>query len=85
MIADLTNAVQAQTGALQLQIAPLDLAQIARDCADEIRLAYPNHPIDVAGAEHLEINGDCARLERVIANLFSNAAKYSASQTADYR
>ena len=81
MIADLTNAVQTQTGALQLHIAPLDLAQIARECADEIRLAYPNHPIAVAGAQRLEIHGDCARLERVIANLFSNAAKYSASQT----
>ena len=81
MIADLTNAVQAQTGALQLQIAPVDLAQIARECADEIRLAYPNHPIDVAGAERLEISGDRARLERIVANLLSNAAKYSASQT----
>ena len=81
MIADLTNAVQSQTGALQLQIAPLDLAQIARECADEIRLAYPNHPIAVAAVETLEINGDRAKLERVVANLLSNAAKYSASQT----
>ena len=82
MIADLTNAVQSQTGALKLQIAPLDLARIARDCADEIRLAYPDHPIEIEGAETLEINGDCARLERVIANLLSNAAKYSAPETA---
>ena len=79
MIADLTNAVQSQTGALQLQLAPLDLAQIARECADEIRLAYPNHPLEVTGASALEINGDRARLERVIANLLSNAAKYSAA------
>ena len=81
MIADLTNAVQAQTGALQLQIAPLDLAQIARNCADEIRLAYPNHPIELEGCQTLEINGDYAKLERVVANLLSNAAKYSAPQT----
>ena len=81
MIADLTNAVQVQTGALQLQIAPCDLAQLAREGADEIRLAFPNHPIAVAGAQCLEISGDCARLERIIANLLSNAAKYSASKT----
>ena len=81
MIADLTNAVQTQTGALQLNIAPVDLAQLAREGADEIRLAFPNHPIAVAGAEHLEINGDRARLERIVANLLSNAAKYSASGT----
>ena len=81
MIADLTNAVQTQTGALQLQIAPLDLAQIARECADEIRLAYPNHPVAVAGVPRLELNGDRARLERVVANLLSNAAKYSAADT----
>ena len=79
MIADLTNAVAAQTGALQLQIAPVDIAQIARECADEIRLAYPNHPIEVTGAPTLELNGDRAKLERVVANLLSNAAKYSAS------
>ncbi len=81
MIADLTNAVQSQTGALQLQIAPLDLAKLARDCADEIWLAYPDHPIEFTEVSSLEINGDRARLERVIANLLSNAAKYSASQT----
>ncbi len=80
MIADLTNAVQTQTGALQLQFAPVDLAHIARECADEIRLTYPNHPLDVAGVPALEISGDRARLERVIANLLSNAAKYSAAQ-----
>lgn len=79
MIADLTNAVQTQTGALQLNIASVDLAQLAREGADEIRLAFPNRPIDVAGAEQLEISGDRARLERVIANLLSNAAKYSAT------
>ena len=79
MIADLTNAVQTQTGALQLQRAPVDLAQIARECADEIRLTYPNHPIALTGVETLQINGDRARLERVIANLLSNAAKYSAA------
>ncbi len=81
MIADLTNAVQAQTGALQLQVAPLDLAQIAREGADEIRLAFPNHSIEVEGAPHLEISGDRARLERAIANLLSNAAKYSPSNS----
>ena len=79
MIADLTNAVQAQTGALQLHRAPLDLARVARDCAEETALAFPNHPIRCEGATSLELNGDCARLERVIANLLSNAAKYSAS------
>ena len=82
MIADLTNAVQAQTGALQLQIAPTDLAQIARECAGEIRLAYPNHPIEVSGAQTLEVSGDHAKLERVVANLLSNAAKYSPAHSS---
>ncbi len=81
MIADLTNAVQAQTGALQLQIAPFDLAQLAHEGADEIRLAFPNHPIEVEGEASLELSGDRARLERVIANLLSNAAKYSPSHS----
>ena len=41
MIADLTNAVQSQTGALQLQWGAFDVAAVMRECADECALVFP--------------------------------------------
>ena len=81
MIADLTGAVEAQTGALQLQWRAFDLAAIARECADETALIFPDHNLVCQCEAALGIEGDCARLQRAIANLLSNAAKYSAPAT----
>ena len=81
MIADLTNAVQAQTGALQLYFGPCDLSALVRECAEEITLSFPRHRVICHGPDALELRADKARLERAIANLLSNAAKYSAADT----
>lgn len=81
MIADLTNAVQAQTGALQLQYARFDMAAVARECAAETALVFADHALIYEGESALEVDGDRARVERVVANLLSNAAKYSAKAT----
>ncbi len=81
MIHDLTDAVQAQTGALKLHPGKCDLAQILREGVEETTIAFPDHCIRYQGGETLEFQGDKARLERVVGNLLSNAAKYSARGT----
>lgn len=81
MIADLTDAVQSQTGTLQLRCEDFDLAVIARACIDETALVFPGRALIFQGETTLEIHGDRDRLERAIANLLSNAAKYSAPTT----
>ena len=77
MIADLTDSVQGQTGALQLRFAPCDLAALWREAVEECAFSFPDRTVLFEGASTLTLHGDCGRLERVAANLLSNAAKYS--------
>ncbi len=82
MIADLTDAVQGQTGTLQLRCAPCDLAALWREAVEECAFLFPDHTLCFEGASTLTLDGDGARLERVAANLLSNAAKYSDPDTS---
>ncbi|HEY7371365.1 MAG TPA: ATP-binding protein [Polyangia bacterium] len=56
--------------------APTDLGDLSRDAVDEIRVAWPDHPIE------LEVRGDAhgewdpARMSQTICNLASNAITY---------
>ena len=81
MIFDLTDAVQVQTGTLKLNVGPCDFAQLVREGVEETALSFPDHCVRFEGSSTLSLQGDRARLERVIANLLSNAAKYSARGT----
>lgn len=78
---DLTDAVQSQTGTLNLQMGPCDLAELARESVRETAFAWQAHRIIYEGPDHLTIRGDAIRLQRVTANLLSNAAKYSDAGT----
>ncbi|RYX86458.1 HAMP domain-containing histidine kinase [bacterium] len=81
MILDLTDAVQAQTGALKLRPGKCDIARVMREGVEETGIAFPHHIVCYDGSDLLELRGDKARLERVVGNLLSNAAKYSARGT----
>jgi signal transduction histidine kinase len=78
MTFNLTDTVQKMTGRVALQTRPLDLERLIREVAEEqagtvredrvIRVRVEKRPI---------VLGDAAQLERVFANLLSNALKYS--------
>ncbi len=79
LIADLTDAVQGQTGALQLNLRSCDLAALGREALSECHSAFPHHKFEFDGPDTLLLDADAPRIERVLANLLSNAAKYSPS------
>jgi len=63
---------------LELDVAPADLVTIARRLAAEYQKISPRHTIRVETALHRVLGDwDEARIERIVANLVSNAVKYS--------
>lgn len=66
-----------QFGRLQLDRQPADLAGLVRDVSERMQLSTPDHPIRVTKLEPVSADVDSTRLEQVLANLISNAARYS--------
>ena len=56
-----------------LDVAPVDLSELAADAAADARAVDPDRPIDTALAGPLQVAGDQARLRQVAANLLTNA------------
>jgi heavy metal sensor kinase len=70
---------QAESGQLVLQKAPLDVAEVAGDVAEQFQI--PAEEKGVALAAKLErgviVSADRTQVERLISNLVSNAVKYT--------
>jgi signal transduction histidine kinase len=78
MIGTLLDVSRIQTGQLILETAPLDLSALVARLATELEPTLGDHPLQLdLPAEPVWIEGDALRLEQVVANLVSNAAKYS--------
>jgi len=77
IIRDLTDDVQVVNGRFSLQKAEVDLGALVRRFAETRSRAFSSHEIVVSTDEGCTIQGDASRLERVVANLVSNAVKYS--------
>jgi len=77
IIGDLHEGVQLQTGQLTLRREECDLTALCDEVVREQAALDANHPLHFSGEACL-VRGDRKRLERVLRNLLSNAAKYSA-------
>jgi signal transduction histidine kinase len=67
-----------RSGQLNVERAPVDLAQLARQILAEIEPSLTNHSLTLTcQAEPALLEGDALRLEQVLRNLLSNAVKYS--------
>ena len=78
MVEDLQRLAAAEAAALQLTLAPHDLAAIAADAADGLRGAYGAAEVDLA--QHLPeayVACDADRMRDVISNLLTNALKFT--------
>ena len=79
IINELMELSALDTGHADLQLAPMDLAEVVRDSVAKARAAIDGVPlvIDAEVPEHLILPGDRKRLRQVVDNLLGNAVKYS--------
>jgi signal transduction histidine kinase len=82
LVNEMLDVVRMQTGqALDLTLAPTNLAALARHVADELGQTTLTHAIEVSEPEgELRAECDVFRIERVLSNLISNAVKYSPAE-----
>jgi two-component system sensor histidine kinase MtrB len=80
IVRDLTDDIQVASGRLSVRKAPLELAGLVQELVRAERNAFSSHEIAVE-TEGCVVLGDANRIERVVANLVSNAVKYSPCKT----
>jgi signal transduction histidine kinase len=81
MINSLLNLSGAEAGKIHLTKQPFSLNELISEVVEETLLITATHEIIVAACENVTINADRDKVEQVIVNLLSNAAKYSGNGT----
>jgi signal transduction histidine kinase len=76
MIQDLLDYARAGSGAIPIEREHMDLAELARDIADEFQLADPDRRIDLVQCGRTTGAWDQARLHQAVTNLVGNATRY---------
>jgi PAS domain S-box-containing protein len=78
LITDLLDVSRIQTGRLHMHLHPLNLAVLLERIVDSIQIVFPEHVFVREISDQVPlVKGDTQRLEQVIMNLCTNAAKYS--------
>ena len=77
LVDDLLDVSRIASGKLQVELRPLDLAELARQTV----AALPDQPIALEAPAALWVDGDDNRLAQVLGNLLSNAARFGSSNT----
>jgi signal transduction histidine kinase len=77
LVDDLLDVSRIASGKLQVELRPLDLAELARQTV----AALPDQPVALQAPGALWVDGDESRLAQVLNNLLSNAARFGSSAT----
>jgi signal transduction histidine kinase/ActR/RegA family two-component response regulator len=77
LVDDLLDVSRIASGKLRIDVAPVDLAAVARHAV----AALPDQPIRLQAPESLWVAGDEHRLTQVLGNLLSNAARFGSTDT----
>jgi signal transduction histidine kinase len=81
MVADLMDASLLESDRLRVNLARLDLGQLLHDVVERVLPARARTKTRTPEGVRVFVKGDAQRLEQVMANLLSNAAKYAAPET----
>ncbi|HMQ31654.1 MAG TPA: ATP-binding protein [Chloroflexaceae bacterium] len=78
LIGALLDGAQLESGHLVIDLKPVDIGALVRRIVEEARPMLVGHTLSctVDGTD-LRVRGDAVRLEQILQNLVSNAAKYS--------
>jgi signal transduction histidine kinase len=77
LIEDLSDLSSIDLGTLRIDPIKLDLVALVRDTAERVQSTVSSHRFEIDTPDVLEVNGDINRIEQVVTNLLTNAAKYS--------
>ena len=79
LIEDLLNVSRIMVGQLRLQYEPVNIGRVIESALDAVRPALDNKSVDVSTTIDVRsaLYGDAARLEQVVWNLLTNAAKFT--------
>jgi signal transduction histidine kinase len=84
LVDDLLDVSRVGSGKLQVDLAPVDIAELVRACCDTVSSQFQRkrHSIRLTACnQRCVVDGDRDRLQQVFTNLLSNAVKYSDSVT----
>lgn len=82
LVGDLLDMSRIESGALELQIEPIDLAEAIQAAAERLRERAPARTVDREGAEDVEVMADWTRLGEVLDNLLANADRFAPPGTS---
>ncbi|HEX6675770.1 MAG TPA: DUF4153 domain-containing protein [Actinomycetes bacterium] len=77
LVAQLLDLSRLESGAVPLQRRVFQVGPLLEDAAAEARLAAPGITVAVRAEPGLAVDGDPERVHQVLANLVSNATRYS--------
>jgi two-component system, sensor histidine kinase and response regulator len=77
LIEDLSDLSSIELGTLRIAPTPLDLVALVRDTAERVQATMIGHRIEISAPAELGLSADVNRIEQVVTNLLTNAAKYS--------
>jgi signal transduction histidine kinase len=87
-VEEITDAAQLQMGqTLAMHVTALDLGELVRSVAQRAHVSNQQATgvcVSVQASSGIDIQGDHARLERVVENIIANAVKYSPQGTPVY-
>jgi two-component system sensor histidine kinase/response regulator len=77
LIEDLSDLSSIDLGTLRIDPTTVDLVALVRDTAERVQSTVSSHRFEIDTPDVLEVSGDINRIEQVVTNLLTNAAKYS--------
>jgi signal transduction histidine kinase len=79
LLEDILEVARLDAGSLPYVMRPMDLRDVVRAVLDEQRLSLSGVRVELDEPEPAMVHGDPDRLHQVVANLVSNAVKFSGS------
>jgi signal transduction histidine kinase len=77
LVGDLLEASRLESGSVELQTSQFDLGALLEEMRNRMQPLGDRHPISVSARDELSLIADRDRIEQVLANLLSNAIRYS--------
>lgn len=85
LVNDMLDISRVNTGRLSLHMKEINLGKLVKDCVERLQhlLELSNCPVDIKDEGDIVIKADGFRIEQVVTNILTNAAKYAPEAKID--